>query len=197
MTVQEIRSSATDEGLVRQARAGSSSAMDELWRRYQRRLFLFVRRRVATEQDAEDIVQEAFIKVMRYLDRFDECYRFCTWIYTICQQLVISHYRKQKLEQLPENMPLVDDGPIERAEAESLKDRLWQQAAASLSRKQFAVLWLRYVEGMSVQEVAKSLAISGINARVSLHRARLALAKSCSELSSQVMISASQVAARG
>ncbi len=197
MVVQEIRSSATDEGLVRQARAGSSSAMDELWRRYQRRLFLFVRRRVATEQDAEDIVQEAFIKVMRYLDRFDDDYRFCTWIYNICQQLVISHYRKQKLEQLPENMPLADDGPIERAEAESLKDRLWQQAASSLSQKQFAVLWLRYVEGMSVQEVAKSLAISGINARVLLHRARLALAKSCVELSSQIWMSASQVAVKG
>lgn len=197
MTVQKIRSSETDEGLVRQARAGSSSAMDELWRRYQRRLFLFVRRRVATEQDAEDIVQETFIKVMRYLDRFDECYRFCTWIYTICQQLVISHYRKQKLEHLSESIPLADGGPIELAETESLKDRLWQQAASSLPQKQFNVLWLRYVEGMSVQEVAKSMAISGINARVLLHRARLTLAKNCVELSSQIMISASHVAVKG
>ena len=197
MTVQEIRSSATDEGLVRQARAGSSSAMDELWRRYQRRLFLFVRRRVFTEQDAEDIVQETFIKVMRYLDRFDEDYRFCAWIYNICQQLVISHYRKQKLEHLSESIPLADDGPIDLAESESLKDRLWQQAASSLPQKQFDVLWLRYVEGMSVREVAKSLAISGINARVSLHRARLALAKSCIELSSPTTKSAAQAAARG
>lgn len=197
MTVQEIRSSETDEGLVRQARAGSSSAMDELWRRYQRRLFLFVRRRVATEQDAEDIVQETFIKVMCYLDRFDEYYRFCTWIYTICQQLVISHYRKKKPEHLSENIPLADGGPDELAEAESLKDRLWQQAASSLPQKQFAVLWLRYVEEMSVQEVAKALAISGINVRVLLHRARLTLAKSCVELSSRVMPSASQAAVRG
>lgn len=197
MAVQKIRSSETDEGLVRQTRAGSSSAMDELWRRYQRRLFLFVRRRVATEQDAEDIVQETFIKVMRYLDRFDEDYRFCTWIYTICQQLVISHYRKQKLEHLSENIPLADNGPIELAETESLKDRLWQQAASSLPQKQFAVLWLRYVEEMSVQDVAKSLAISGINARVLLHRARLALAKSCIKLSSPIMISASHVAGKG
>ena len=197
MTVQEIRSSESDEGLVRQARAGSSSAMDELWRRYQRRLFLFVRRRVFTEQDAEDIVQETFIKVMRYLDRFDENYRFRAWIYTICQQLVISHYRKQKMEPLPENIPLADDGPNAMAETESLKDKLWQQAASSLPQKQFDLLWLRYVEGMSVQEVAKSLAISGINARVALHRARLTLAKSCAELSSQGIMPAAQAAARG
>lgn len=157
-----------------EARDGSSRAMDELWRRYRRRLFLFVRRRVGTEQDAEDIVQDSFVKAMRYIDRFDGRYRFSSWLYTLCQQLVISHYRRRKVESLDGDYPQSDDGPAEVAEGDSLKERLWQ-LASSLPQKQFDVIWLRYVEELSVKEVAKTLSLSGINVRVLLHRARLAL----------------------
>lgn len=174
MSRSEPFSPFSDEELVVQARAGSSPAMDELWRRYQRRLFLFVRRRVANDQDAEDILQETFIKAMRYLDHFDERYRFASWIYSMCNQLIISHYRRRRNDSLPEDLVAGGNGPAEAAEGDSLKERLWQ-AAAALPQKQFDAVWLRYVEEMSVAEVAKSLSISGICARVLLHRARLAL----------------------
>jgi RNA polymerase sigma-70 factor (ECF subfamily) len=168
-----------DEELALAARDGSPRAMDELWRRYQRRLFLFVRRRVSTEQDAEDIVQDSFIKAMRYIDRFDGQYRFSSWLYTLCQQLIISHYRRRKDLPLDQDLAQSKDGPAESAESESLRERLWQLASA-LPAKQFDVIWLRYVEEMPVKEVARTLSLSGINVRVLLHRARMALMQAAS-----------------
>ncbi len=168
--------SVSDEELVCRFRAGSTASVDELWRRYQRRIYLFIRRKVGTDQDAEDILQDTFIKAMRYLDRYDEHYRFSSWLYTLCHQLIISHYRKHRDDSLPDGLPLNCDGPAEVAETDSLKERLWT-AASALPQKQFDVIWLRYVEDMTVAEIARSLSISGINARVLLHRARLALVR--------------------
>jgi len=172
--------SLTDEELVVNARGGASAALNELWRRYQRRIFLFVRRKVGTDQDAEDITQETFIRAMRYLDRFDERFRFSTWLYTMCHQLIVSHYRRRKVDDLPDDLPMQGDGPADVAEVDSLKERLWL-AATVLPQKQFDVIWLRYVEDMSVSELAKSLSISGINARVLLHRARQTLMRTVTE----------------
>ncbi len=181
MTEQVSRLAVSDEELVREARTGSSASIDELWRRYQRRIFLFIRRKVGTDQDAEDILQDTFIKAMRYLDRFDEKYRFSGWLFTICNQLIISHYRRRKEVELPQEIPNCSDGPAETAETDSLKERLWK-AASRLPKKQFDVIWLRYVENMTVAEVARCMSISGINTRVLLHRARLALMREVSEV---------------
>lgn len=178
------RLSASDEELVNWARSGDSASLDSLWERYRRRIFLFVRRKVATEQDAEDLVSETFIKMMRYLDRFDTRYRFSSWLYTLCNQLVVSHYRRRKMESLPDDLPQCAEGPAEEAESNSMKERLWQ-AAARLPKKQYDVIWLRYVEDLPVAEVARALSISGINARVLLHRARLALVRAVAEVNAK------------
>jgi len=180
MIEKDAGMSLTDEELVVNARGGASAALNELWRRYQRRIFLFVRRKVGTDQDAEDITQETFIRAMRYLDRFDERFRFSTWLYTMCHQLIVSHYRRRKVDDLPDDLPMQGDGPADVAEVDSLKERLWL-AATVLPQKQFDVIWLRYVEDMSVSELAKSLSISGINARVLLHRARQTLMRTVTE----------------
>lgn len=174
MAEQEFSPDVSDEELARKAGTGSSPCLDELWRRYRRRLFLFIRRKVGTDQDAEDILQDTFVKAMRYLDRFDETYRFSSWIFTICNQLIISHYRRRKECELPQDLSFDSDGPAENAESDSLKECLWREASR-LPQRQFDVIWLRYVENMTVAEVARCLSISGINARVLLHRARMAL----------------------
>lgn len=169
----------TDQELVRLALAGSSRALEELWRRYQQRLFLFIRRRVGLQQDAEDLLQESFIKARRYLDRYDGRYRFSTWLYTLSNQLIISHFRRRKTETMPADLPGQEAGPAELAESDSLSDTIWK-AAAGLPEKQFSIVWLRYVEDMSLREAARVMKVSEINARVLLCRARIALVRICS-----------------
>ncbi len=169
----------SDQELVNLALAGSVRALEELWRRYQQRLFLFIRRRVGLQQDAEDLLQESFIKARRYLDRYDGRYRFSTWLYTLSNQLIISHFRRRKTEVMPAELPGQGPGPAELAESDSLRDTIWK-AAAGLPEKQFSIVWLRYVEDMSLREAAGVLKISEINARVLLCRARTALVRICS-----------------
>ena len=61
----------TDEELAREARAGSRPAFEELALRYKRRLFVYLRPRLASDQDTEDMVQETFLKLYRNIDRYD------------------------------------------------------------------------------------------------------------------------------
>jgi len=171
----------SDQELVRLALEGSSRALEELWRRYRQRLFFFIRRRVGVEQDAEDLLQESFIKARRYLNRYDHKYRFSTWLYTLSNQLILSHFRRRKMESMPVDLPFSGPGPAELAEADSLSETVWT-AAARLPEKQFSVIWLRYVEDMSLREAARVMKVSEINARVLLCRARLALVRTCAAM---------------
>ena len=86
----------TDEELAREARAGSRRSFEELARRYKRRLFVYLRPRVGSDQDAEDMVQETFLKLYRNIGGYDPAYRFSTWLYTSANRLAIDAYRKKR-----------------------------------------------------------------------------------------------------
>src|SRR5512136_2067694 len=84
----------TDEELAREARAGSRRSFEELATRYKRRLFVFLRPRLVSDQDAEDMVQETFLKLYRNIGGYDTDRRFSTWIYTSATRLAIDAFRK-------------------------------------------------------------------------------------------------------
>ncbi|MCP5102556.1 MAG: sigma-70 family RNA polymerase sigma factor [bacterium] len=168
-----------DEELAAEAQAGSRRCFEELVRRYSLRLYHYLRPRIATDQDAEDLVQETFLKVYRNIGRFDSTYKFSTWIYTTATRLVISVYRKKKLdvpglEDTGPSHPLSD--PQERLIREEEDKNLWA-AARTLQHHQYQALWLRYTENLSVKEIAVVMKKSRVSVRVLLHRARLNLAK--------------------
>ncbi|MGZ5498160.1 MAG: RNA polymerase sigma factor, partial [Candidatus Aminicenantales bacterium] len=87
----------TDEELARDARAGSRRSFEELASRYKRRLFVYLRPRLGSDEDAEDMVQDTFLKIYRSIDRYDPAYRFSTWLYTSASRLAIDSFRKAAL----------------------------------------------------------------------------------------------------
>jgi RNA polymerase sigma-70 factor (ECF subfamily) len=168
----------TDEELAREARAGSRRSFEELAVRYRRRLFVYLRPRLGSDQDAEDMVQETFLKLFRNIESYDPAFRFSTWLYTSATRLAISSYRKKRIAA----------APLRQEEAGGLADPksgasegpgpvgLWE-AARTLGENQFRVLWLRYGEDMDVAEIARAIGKSRVAVSLLLHRARTNLMK--------------------
>jgi RNA polymerase sigma-70 factor (ECF subfamily) len=167
----------TDEELAREARAGSRRSFDELARRYKRRLFVYLRPRVGSDQDAEDLVQETFLKLYRNIAGYEPAFKFSTWLYTVAGRLAIDAYRKGasgRFETEAERDVDVPD-PAARPEGATGVSELWE-TARTLGGDRYRVLWLRYGEDLSVEEIAAVLGRSKIAVRVLLHRARTCLA---------------------
>jgi RNA polymerase sigma-70 factor (ECF subfamily) len=162
----------TDEELAREARAGSRRSFEELAHRYKRRLFVYLRPRLGSDQDAEDMVQETFLKLFRNIRSYDSAFRFSTWLYTSANRLAISSYRKKKIAS----------GRFDVEAAGALVDPevgaagIWD-AARNLGGSQYRVLWLRYGEDMTIEAIATSLGKSRLAVRLLLHRARKNLMK--------------------
>lgn len=166
----------SDEELACQAQAGSRSSFDELVSRYCQRLFYFLRSRMGTDQDAEDLVQETFLKAFNNLHRFDPAYKFSTWLYTSAIRLNISFFRKNRTRESRFISAGTEMDPQEKMMREEDSRNLWN-TARKLPSSQFQVLWLRYIEEMSVPDIAVVLKKREVSVRVLLHRARLRLAE--------------------
>ena len=168
----------TDEELAREARAGSRRSFEELAVRYRRRLFVYLRPRLGSDEDAEDMVQETFLKLYRNIGSYDPAFRFSTWLYVAATRLAISSFRKKGLS--PRLIPLEEAGdpadPTAGVDKKTGRDGLWA-AARTLGRSQFQALWLRYGEDMDIAEIARVLGKSRIAVRMLLHRARTNLMK--------------------
>ncbi len=168
----------TDEELAREARAGSRRSFEELAVRYRARLFVYLRSRLGSDQDAEDMVQETLLKLYRNIGSYDPAFRFSTWLYTSATRLAISSYRKKRsaagtvrLDDLPE----VAD-PRTRTAAATEAAEMWD-VARTLGGNQFRALWLRYGEDLTIEEIARAIGKSRLAVRLLLHRARVNLMK--------------------
>lgn len=177
----------TDENLVKLARNGDDAAFRELVTRYQRRVFHCCFGLVRNRDDAEDLVQETFVRVYRNLDRFEGSSSFYTWTYRIARNVSIDHLRRQQRNRtvdyddtLANPEPADDNGLLSRplninpaavAGRRELLDKI-NEAARSLSDLHREVLTLREVEGLSYQEIADALEISIGTVMSRLHHAR-------------------------
>jgi RNA polymerase sigma-70 factor, ECF subfamily len=175
----------SDEELALEAGSGSGRSFEILIQRYTTRLFQFLRQRLPTDQDAEDITQEAFIKAYQNMHRYDSQWKFSTWLYTIASRLAISHYRANKknayhLSLNESAQPLTSTanctGPRESLIKQQDSQNLWTLASA-LKPNHYEALWLRYGEEFTVKEIADVLKKTPLHVRVLLHRARLKLSK--------------------
>jgi len=168
----------TDEELAREARAGSRRSFEELALRYKRRLFVYFRPRLGSDQDAEDLVQETFLKLFRNIRNYDPAHRFSTWLYTSANRLAISSYRRKRTVAGRLGAEVVDNSAdlAVRTAGEARSTGLWD-AAGTLGGNQYRVLWLRYGEDLSIEEIAASIGKSRLAVRLLLHRARTNLMK--------------------
>ncbi len=162
-------------GLARAARAGDRAAFAELVRAHSGRLHRFFCGMGLSAHDADDLVQETFLRAYRRLDRYDPHYAFTTWLFTIGRRRALNHLRDRR-----RSATVMEREPEDRRGANDLRDTaaaLWQRAHALLPTAQYQALWLRYGEECELAEIAVVLGVSHGNAKVLLHRARRKLAQ--------------------
>ena len=178
----------TDAELVALARAGGKDAFGQLIERYQGMAKRIARGRVADEDIARELAQEAMLQAYLSLDRLRDDTRFKNWLYGIVLNVCRSYIRDQKmvlysLEAMAEVLPFgaspfsgtVPD-PQEAAEQQELHGRVLE-AVNALSPKHGAATLLFYYGQLSLREVAKVLGISVGTVKGRLHRARKQLRK--------------------
>ncbi len=170
-----------DDGLapwVAAARDGDAAAFDELVRRTYVDTYTLAVRLIGDEEDARDVVQEAYLRAFRGLQRFRGDARFTTWMYRItanCASTLLGRRRRSRHEELTDDLPAADEhpgvDPEARADQAALRDRL-QDALRGLPPKLRAVVVLRDIYDLPHEAIADELGISESAAKVRLHRAR-------------------------
>ena len=184
-----------DRELVEKAQTGDMAAFRRLVERHQRRAFAIAIGLVRDEQDAQEIVQEAFLRVYRSLDRFKGGSSFFTWLYRIVTNLSIDLMRKpaRREAELFDEPQISDqsevfsfisriDGadPIDVARRREIAQRI-QQALESLPPYHRSVILMREVEGMSYQQMAKAMNVSKGTIMSRLFHARQKLQKALAD----------------
>jgi RNA polymerase sigma-70 factor (ECF subfamily) len=181
---------ATDAQLVARLRAGDADAYETVVRRYGPRLLATAKRLMKSEDEAYDVLQEAYVSAFRGIDRFDEGARLSTWLHRIVVNAALMRLRARRRrpeDSIDDMLPTFDEtghfaeSPSEWGDnAESLLERkqsraMVRAAIAKLPESYRTVLMLRDIEGMDTAEVAESLGMSANAVKVRLHRARQAL----------------------
>lgn len=173
MDAQELR-------WIRRAKKRNHNAFEQLVVKYQRQLYLAVRKIVLDHDDATDIVQESFVKAYQNLDRFDERYPFYPWLFRIGvnlslnQQQKIRRQRETFVRQDEEQMRHIAAGqgtPLDQVLRTELEEQI-AGAMAELPFEQRLVFLMKTSEEMSYQEISESLDISPGTVMSRLSRAR-------------------------
>jgi RNA polymerase sigma-70 factor (ECF subfamily) len=177
-----------DTTLVQQAKTGDEAAFAELVERHQGRVYHHALRLMGSAEDAEEVLQDTFLKVFRNLDRFEERSRFSTWIYRIATNEALMRLRKarRKREVFLEDT-LGKDGErysdqirdFARSALDNVADTEIREALTSalaeLPEDYRVVFTMRDLDGLTNAEVADVLEISVPAVKSRLHRSRLYL----------------------
>jgi len=172
---------AEDHALIRRAQQGEEAAFEALVERHRARAWRVARGLVGSEEDAQDLVQEAFLRVFRSLSSFDFEHGFTTWLYRIVTNLAIDHLRKRRAaisttasSDEESDIDLADEnGPAPAARLEQADlAREVQACLASLAPHFQSVLQLREMEGLPCTEIARIVGATHVTVRWRLHRGR-------------------------
>jgi RNA polymerase sigma-70 factor (ECF subfamily) len=169
----------SDEEVVARVLAGDTSLFEILMRRYNQRLFRVARGILADDTEAEDVMQEAYVRAFRELANFRGEARFATWLTRIaCHEALARAQKRRRLVPIPGGEP--PDPPSEALGPErELANRelqaLLREAVEFLPDPLRSVFCLREIEGLSTEETADTLGLTLENVRVRLHRAKRSL----------------------
>lgn len=179
-----------ETALIARLRAGDPDAFDQVVRTFGGRLLAVARRFVRTEEDAQDVVQSAYLNAFRSIDRFEGSSQLSTWLHRIVVNTALMKLRSRRRrpeESIEDLLPAFqEDGHhVEQFSdwnipADELLERREAQAAVRACIGQLpdnyrSVLLLRDIEELSTQEVAAALGMTPTAVKVRLHRARQAL----------------------
>ena len=179
-----------DFDLIQAINSGEVDKFQDLVKRYEAKLYNFSLRMCRDPSDAEDMIQDTFLNVFRYLKNFRYEAKFKNWLYKVAASTCIKKRRKSKfapekelsLEEFlpndeaekPDHVPQWALIPLDKLLNEELAGVI-NKTIVSLPKKYRLVIVLRDIEGFSTTETAQILNLSLSNVKVRLHRARLYL----------------------
>jgi RNA polymerase sigma-70 factor, ECF subfamily len=177
-----------DLDLVEKVRAGDVAAYDKLVRKYERQVFRIAQHITQNREDAEDVMQDAFVKAFEKLDQFQGNSKFYTWLVRIAVNESLMRLRKRrtgKMVSIDEDLK-TEEGSVPRDFADwapNPEDNYNQSELAEILRKTIqglppgfrVVFVLRDVDGLSTEETAETLGLSIPAVKSRLLRARLQL----------------------
>jgi len=156
----------SDEDLAEATKNGDDAAYQALMKRYMRHIFNFARQYGKTDDDAEDIVQDSFFKVWKYIKRFEKGKTFRPWLFTITRNTALDHIKKKKavsfseLDSADEDMSFVDTLHDPEPLPTEIFDRtqLFTEVTGVMSTlhpDHRAVLIMHYQQEMTFDEIAE------------------------------------------
>ena len=174
----------TDAELVTLLRAGNEEAMSQLVERWSPAMFRVARSFVGSPQSAEDVVQEAWLGMLRGLATFEGRSSLRAWTFTILVNQARTRGVREARTVLQPELEYGAGEPAKTPEGVLLSNEVLLQvdrALSALPPRQRQVVTMRDVCGMTAEEVCAALGISPTNQRVLLHRARAALRPALAE----------------
>ncbi len=194
----QVRVAKDESTLVSEAKAGSYEAFEELVSRYEKKIYRLGMNITGSREDAEEVLQETFLKAFEHLPDFREDARFYTWLVRIAINEGLMKLRKRRTgREVPIEDAVGEDGEVmpreftdwkpnpEQLMAQAEMERILQDAARTLSPAFRTVFYLRDVEGLSTEETADLLKISVGAVKARLFRARLRLREELSKVFKQ------------
>lgn len=177
-----------ETALVTRARAGDTAAFSELVSQYERKIYRLAKNITRHDEDAEDVLQDAFLKAYEHLDRFEGNSKFYTWLVRIAVNEALMKLRKRKTDKtvpldepvdagedlMQREIAVWDDNPEQQYSGEEMK-KILEEALDTLKPDFRTVFTLRDIEELSTEETADALGISIAAVKSRLLRARLAL----------------------
>ena len=188
MSTSSIQPTFDESALVVRAKAGDETAFTDLVNHYDRRVFRMAKQITQNEEDAEDVLQETFLKAYSHLDDFQGNSKFYTWLVRIAVNEALMKLRKRRSDKaVPLDDPIDtgedvvareiavwDENPEDTYSREEL-GAILDEAVQSLKPAYRTVFILRDIEEMSIEETAEALNLSISAVKSRLLRARLQL----------------------
>jgi len=187
-----------DADVVRLAQEGRETAFRELVRRYERPVFSLVFRMVRDRETAEDLAQDAFIKVLNHIDKYSPEFKFSSWLFKIANNVAIDWMRRKRLDTVSMDgsphattaaeveattfdLAAQQESALDEMEARELGSAI-ERAIAKLRPEYRACIMLRHVEGRSYEEIATTLDLPLGTVKTYIHRARHELRRTLEHL---------------
>ncbi len=166
----------SDDDIIKllQNKRSKDEGFSLLMEKYKQKVYWHIRRMLVVHEDAEDVMQETFINIYRFSDKFKGESSLYTWIYRIASNECLRHFRDKKL-----TLDSLDDSSSEmisvlKSEVEMTEDEMllkFKEAILTLPRKQQLVFNMRYYDEMSYEDIAQVLESSVATLKTNYHYA--------------------------
>jgi len=159
-----------DKILLFEAGHGDAEAFGEIFDKYSKKVYRFIYFRVSSEELAEDLASQTFLKVWEHLAGGGKIKQLTAYLYQTARNLVIDYYRQREKEELPLLYSEEMAAEIKVNPEEEISKEVLEKLLANLSGEQREIIVLKYLEGFSIKEISEIVDKSSGHIRVIIHR---------------------------